>query len=237
EKEPVKEKADVESPAEEIPATETETPAETDDWFAPAVEETTEDKLTEDSEIVGGKNDLRPFFIRALDNFEPKKGIVLDHIHHTLERYVAFQLKGDEDIHWMKETCYPKLLSLFDESGSIKVRHRILMILSEIYGIDELDIEQGKLSMILRKKFFEPEENNSIAIHCWKMFLSQADDELKETLKDEIFYLAISFDRFWRRANAELKEMLKDMVYKMTPDEKEILRKRGLEVRKDHYKI
>ncbi|GAH50930.1 unnamed protein product [marine sediment metagenome] len=157
---------------------------------------------------MGEKNDLRTFFINALDNFESKKGMVFDHIHYTLERYVAFQLKGEEDILWMNETCYPKLLSLFDESGSIKVRNSILMIFSEIYKIDELDAEQRGLKVLLRKKFLDPEEEQSIANHCLDILLSRADDKLKEMLRDDIRTMSKSEDERLRERGLKLLEKI-----------------------------
>ena len=198
-----------------------------------------------DSEIVDGKNNLRPFFNSILDgfesnnfesiNFESDRGIVFTHILISLNGYVAFQLQGEDDIQWMKDVCYPKLVSLFNKSGNIEGRNRILRILSQIYRTSELDKDQRNLTSLLRIKFFDPKEDVSIAIHCWDILLGWADDELKETLKDEIFSLAKSWDTFWNRANKELQDVLDDVISNMTPAEKEILEKRGLEVMERHY--
>ena len=190
-----------------------------------------------DSEIVGGKNDLRSFFIRALNGLESDKGIVFDHIYTTLENYAAFQLQGEEDIQWMNETCYHKLLTLFNKISSIKVRNRILSTISKIYSTNELNMKQQELTKLLRKKFFDPKEDDGIASRCSDILRDWADDELKETLKNEGFNLARSWDTFWSRADDELKEMLEDVVSNMTPAEKDILEKRGLEARKKHYGI
>ncbi|MBU1037415.1 hypothetical protein KKF32_05360 [Patescibacteria group bacterium] len=216
-----------------------------------------------ESEIMGGKNDLRPFLISILDNFESinfesNKGIVFTQTKWALWEYVAFQLQSEEDIQWMRESCYPRLENLFEKISSIKGRNCILRILSQIYRTSALDMEQCKLTTLLRKKFFDPKEDGSIAIDCWSILLGQADDELKAALKAVAFSLAKSWETFCSLVGLvngelvideseqtealpgkvlfdELKEMLEDMVSNITSSEKEILEKRGLEVMKKFY--
>ena len=187
-----------------------------------------------EGEIEGGKNELRSFFIETLDNFESNEGLEFTHIYNALGKYVAFQLQGEEDILWMRKICYPKLLSLFNEISSIEGRDRILRILSEIYRTDELDMEQKELTKILRKKFFDPNEDGSIAMNCWEKFW-QANEELREAYKHEIHGMAKSWDTFWSRADDELKEMLEDVNSNMTESDKETLKKRAEEVMRKYY--
>lgn len=197
-----------------------------------------------DSEIVDGKDILRPFFNGNLDIFESIDfvsdiGIVFTQILIALKWYVAFQLQGEKDIQWMKNECYPKLEFIFNKSGSIIGRERVLEMLSQIYRTNELDIEQQKLTTLIRMRFFDPKEEDSIAIRCRDISCGQADYKLKEILKTEIFNLANSWEKFLCHADDDLKEMLNDMlgydVYDMKLPEKEILEKRGLEVMKKYY--
>jgi len=216
-----------------------------------------------ESEIVGGKNELRHFLISILDNFESinfesDRGIVFTQTKNSLNDYLAFQLQGEYDIKWAKETCYPRLENLFENSSNIEGKDCILRILSQIYRTSELDIEQRKLTRLLRKKFFDPKEDGSIAISCWRIFLGQAGDELKEPYKDVAFRLAMSWEKFCSLVGLvngesfideseqtkalpreilfdELKEILEDTAYNMSPDEKEILEKRGLEAMEKYY--
>ena len=183
-----------------------------------------------DGEIEGGKKELRSFFIETLDKFESNEGLEFNKIYLALENYMAFQLKGEEDILWVKKV-YPKLSSLFNNISSIEGRKRILKILEEIYRTNELYEQQHKLTELLREKFFDPKEDDSIVMHCFDILWLRADD-VKKVLKDEIYNLAKSWEKFWCLADDDLKKMLKDVNLNIkksrtrTKSDEEILKKR-----------
>jgi DNA-binding MarR family transcriptional regulator len=167
-----------------------------------------------EGEIGGGKDELRRFFIEALDGLEPNKREEYISITIALEYYIAFQLKDEEekdeeDILWMKTLCFPKLISKFKEGVNIEERRRVLKILSRIYEVKGLYKKQIELKELLRKKFLDTDEDEGIARDCWDIIWRQADGEEREPLIDELFKMSKSEDeKLKERGQKRLENMI-----------------------------
>ena len=164
-----------------------------------------------EGEIEGGKDELRLFFIdilEGLDNNE-RKELTQVQIKYALEYYIAFQLKDEEDILWMKMSCFPKLISVFKDSKNIEERKRVLKILSRIYEVEQLYKQQMEFDELLGEKFFDADEDESIARDCWDIIWRQAEGEERETLINELFTMAKSEDeRLKKRGLKHLENII-----------------------------
>jgi len=149
-----------------------------------------------EGEIEGGKHELRDFFIDALEGLEDNEGkkLTQNQIKIALGYYIAFQLKEEEDILWMKTSCFPKLISTFKEGVNIEERRWVLKILSRTYEVKALYEKQIELKKLLREKFFDTDEDEGIARDCWDIIWHQADGEERENLIDELFKMSKSED-------------------------------------------
>jgi len=151
-------------------------------------------------EIEGGKDELRKFFIVNLKGWKDKeeddeeKYFIQTEIKIALEYYVAFKLKDEEDIKWMKTVCFPKLICMFKASKNIKKRKRLLKILSRTYMVNELHKKQYELTELIQDRFFDLDEDEGIADGCWDLIWLQADDEEKDELREALLKMVESDD-------------------------------------------
>jgi hypothetical protein len=167
-----------------------------------------------EGEIEGGKDELRPFFIEALDDLEPNKREEYIPIATALEYYIAFQLKDEEDLLWMTKSCFPKLISKFKKGVNIDERKQVLKILSRIYEVNELDKKQTELKELLRKKFFNTNEDEGIARDCWDIIWLHADGEERDTLINELLKLSKSEDeKLKERGQKQLENIVGEARY------------------------
>jgi len=152
------------------------------------------DRCDSESEIEGGKEDLRKFFLEHLDYSDKYDENTTIQIENALMNYIAYQLKDDKDLKWMKTSCYCKLIKIFNENENIKKRKRALKTLRKIYRVNELHKKQYELTDLIKERFFDLDEDKGIADDCWDIIWHQADDEERNVLTDALFKMSKSED-------------------------------------------
>ena len=167
------------------------------------------DRCDSESEIEGGKEDLRKFFLEHLDYSDKYDENTTIQIDIALMNYIAYQLKDDKDLKWMKTSCYCKLIKIFNENENIKKRKRALKTLRKIYRVNELHKKQYELTDLIKERFFDTDENKDIANDCWDIIWHQADDEERDLLTDELSKMTKSDDEKTKeRGSKYLKKVI-----------------------------
>lgn len=148
-----------------------------------------------ESEIEGGREDLREFFLDAIDKIGEYVGEPA-HVLLALEGYIAHQL-GREEFEWLKSKCYPRLRSQFEKDKSLKVRASAMRVLFRAYyrcrDMEEFSDMADELSKLFMETFFDTDEKEEIAYRSWEILSSQEGDE-RIVLIDRLYEGAKSDD-------------------------------------------
>lgn len=141
---------------------------------------------------------------------------MLEIMYLLIRYYVTYQLNSDEDFLWIKDECYPKLLSIFNAGCGYQEAIIILIILSKTYEVKELYETHRKLTQFLTERFFDPKEEEFIAVICLKIVWSGINYEESEKLKDKIVNLTKHKNEVLKkRALKALKEIMEKTIKDM----------------------
>lgn len=174
-----------------------------------------------ESVIEGKKVDLESFFIEFLESLEKNKEEESEQIRKklfqieiALENFIETKLTDKEDLTWMREQCYPKLESIFDNGDKKKKKHPLekrklaLKALSGIYKVDGLIGRQNDLIKLLNCRFSDPNEDDGIVSRCREIIWNEADGKGRNAFIDKLFVMTVSEDEKIRERGSKYIEML-----------------------------
>ena len=161
--------------------------------------------------IEEGKEDLRAFLLKIIDELEQYVAESNFEILNALENYLGHNL-GPSELMWFKEECHAKLLLQFHKEKEIETRIRTIGILSRAYyrcrDIEEFSEMADELSQFFTETYFDPDEEEKIADKSWEIFFSMKGNERKIFIKRLYEGAKSEDDKIKERCTKRLKGIL-----------------------------